>query len=369
MTKDNLTWTIRELLTKIDNIEFPEFQREGTVWDVDKKIKLIDSILRNIDIANIYLYKNPNGSLECIDGRQRINAIYSFVGLNDKADEIDSRYNNMFRFKSSDELLGSETLMAFNNKRYDELENDQQKIILDYKFNVIEINLNENEKEEELNLMFLRLQLGSPLNAGEKLNAMLGEMRDYIFKGPEALGRNQYFEFLQIPSRRFSKELTASQIAINFFSLEETKEFRKARFIDLQDFFKRRIKFSEEDKRVSAKLKERLNAVLLHLENKQITLKNRAIGITTFFFINNLIETNNQNQIDDFINFLKLFVDKLKEQVQKGINIDKEYQELLKFQNYISQAAVEKYAIENREKFLEEYFEYYLANNYQIKTT
>jgi len=369
MTKDNLTWTVRELLTKIDAIEFPEFQREGTVWDVDKKIKLIDSILRNIDIANIYLYKNPSGSLECIDGRQRINAIYSYVGLNDKADEIDSRYNNMFRFKSSDELLGSETLAAFHNKRYDELEGDQQNIILNYKFNLIEINLNANEKEEELNLMFLRLQLGSPLNAGEKLNAMVGEMHDYVFKGNDALGKNQYFEFLQIPSRRFSKELTASQIAINFFSWEENKEFRKARFIDLQDFFKRRIKFSEDDKKTSLKLKDRLNAVLGYLQNKQITLKNRAIGITTFFFINKLIETNRQDQIDDFINFLKLFVDKLKEQVQKGINIEKEYQELLKFQNYISQAAVEKYAIENRQTFLEEYFDYYLQNNHTIKTT
>jgi len=40
---------------------------------------------------------------------------------------------------------------------------------------------------------------------------------------------------------------------------------------------------------------------------------------------------------------------------------------LLEFQTYISQAAVEKYAIENRQKFLEEYFDYYLKSGGKIK--
>ena len=82
MKKENQQWSIATLQEKIDDIEFPEYQREPTVWDLDRKRKLIDSILRNFDIASIYLYKREDGNYDCIDGRQRINAIISFLGLN-----------------------------------------------------------------------------------------------------------------------------------------------------------------------------------------------------------------------------------------------------------------------------------------------
>ena len=65
------------------SIEFPEFQREPTVWDLNKKRKLIDSMFSNFDIASIYLHKSEDGNYECIDGRQRINAIISYLGLNE----------------------------------------------------------------------------------------------------------------------------------------------------------------------------------------------------------------------------------------------------------------------------------------------
>jgi len=47
-------------------------------------------MLRNFDIASIYLYKRDDGYYECIDGRQRINAILSFLGLNSSEQD----YNN-----------------------------------------------------------------------------------------------------------------------------------------------------------------------------------------------------------------------------------------------------------------------------------
>ena len=368
MKKKNVKWSIKDLQKKFDIIEFPEFQREPTVWNLEKKRKLIDSILRQFDIASIYLHKRDDGNFECIDGRQRINAIISFLGLNESAEQKEGigSYDNKFKFISSDELLGSNELDAFNKRGWEELAEQQQKRILDYEFNVLEItNL---DRDEELNLMFLRLQLGAQLNPGEKLNAMLGVMRDLIFKGENPLGKHPYFDYLKIPKRRFSKELTAAQIAINFFSLKQGKGFKKARFVDLQEFFKTYVSFEDQEIKIASLLRERLNKVYDSLkDNNRLNLKNRAIGVTAFFFINKLIESNEEDKILRFIEFLNVFLSKLKEEVEKGIDIDPDYRDLLKFQTYISQAAVEKYAIENRQKFLEEYFEFYSSNE-MIKT-
>ena len=84
MKKKNIRWSIDDLVKHYKSFEFPEFQREPSVWDLNKKRKLIDSHLRNFDIASIYLHKCDDGYFECIDGRQRINAIMSFLGLNEK---------------------------------------------------------------------------------------------------------------------------------------------------------------------------------------------------------------------------------------------------------------------------------------------
>src|SRR3954469_7498343 len=76
------TFTIQELQHEYPRIEFPDYQREPTVWNLDQKQRLIDSILRRFDIAAIYLYEREDGGWECIDGRQRLNAIMSFLGRN-----------------------------------------------------------------------------------------------------------------------------------------------------------------------------------------------------------------------------------------------------------------------------------------------
>jgi hypothetical protein len=132
--------------------------------------------------------------------------------------------------------------------------------------------------------------------------------------------------------------------------------------VDLQLFYKDYSKFTPIHKEIANKLAKRLDEVFEYLKEKELVLKNRAIGVSTFFFISDLIEKNQKDKIPTFLKFLQLFLARLKEQVKKGINIERNYRDLLKFQTYISQAAVEKYAIENRQKFLEDYFEYYLRH-------
>lgn len=159
MKTQHVYWTIEELSRNVNNIEFPEFQREPTVWDLEKKQRLIDSILRDFDISSIYFFKKENGGYDCIDGRQRINAIWSFLGIN-KADEED----NEFHLKIENEIYDDKGyFVKVNQKRYENFDPTWQKRFLNYKLNIVEIT--KVEHDEELNLLFLRLQIASVLNA------------------------------------------------------------------------------------------------------------------------------------------------------------------------------------------------------------
>jgi hypothetical protein len=190
-------WTVNDLVKNIEQIEFPEFQREPTVWKLDKKQRLIDSILRGFDISSIYFYMKESGGWDCIDGRQRINAILSYLGING-ADE----YDNEFHLEIENEIYSDEgKFNEVNRKRYSAIENTEWgRRIQDYRLNIVEVS--DIENDQELNLLFLRLQIASVLNAGEKLNAMTGNMRDAVFYD---IGKHVFFKKTKIQERRFAR--------------------------------------------------------------------------------------------------------------------------------------------------------------------
>ena len=87
-------------------------------------------------------------------------------------------------------------------------------------------------------------------------------------------------EFLKIPDRRFARELTASQITLNFFALEATGRYQRARFDDLQQFFSQHNKFSDRDKEISRDLIDALDIAFESVkDSKGLNLKNRAMGV------------------------------------------------------------------------------------------
>ena len=77
-------WTVEQLQQKYGQIHFPEYQRDPNVWSRDAKQRLIDSMMREFDIAPLYLYTRENDVIDCVDGRQRIGAIMSFLGINER---------------------------------------------------------------------------------------------------------------------------------------------------------------------------------------------------------------------------------------------------------------------------------------------
>ena len=226
MIKDAKFWRVEQLEKQFPAINFPEYQREPNIWSRTAKQRLIDSILRYFDIASIYLYEE-DGSLDCIDGRQRIGAIMSFLNSN-KEDQEDNGFplrmhNEIFREK--DPPFAEYDGKTFSELR--ELANDHDdpgakaliKHFLEYQITVI--RLSEADRPEEFNLQFTRLNLGTIINAGEKLHAMIGEMRDICFK---RFVNNPFLAKINIPTRRYARQQVAAQILAQVFSKQFGKE-------------------------------------------------------------------------------------------------------------------------------------------------
>ncbi len=356
MKKNNFYWTIRDFRDNLAQIDFPEYQREPTVWNLEKKQRLIDSIIRGIDIASIYLFKKEEKSYDCIDGRQRINAIMSYLGRNKK-----DKDDNGFHVPIVNEIYeDSGRYREVNNKRFSSLPPSWKDRILNYKVSVVIIEKVENE--EELNLFFLRLQLGQILNAGEKLHAMIGEMRAFIF---EDLVRHDFFSKtgINIPYRRYAREQVAAQITLNYFSSKKYDgEYHTSRYIDLQEFFKEKSRLNDEDKKFTNDIKQKLDKICSYFKDDLNIIRNRAIAVSLYFFVGDLIDQGKEKEIEESVQFIVKLIRTLKWQIPKGVKMDEEYHYLLDFQTYVTQAAGEKYAIRNRHEFLNKRFYYYQKN-------
>lgn len=355
------SWTIDRLSKSTSTIEFPEFQRDPTVWKLDKKERLIDSIVRGLDISSIYFFKRDDGKFDCIDGQQRINAIWSYLGIN-KTDP-----DNMFHAKIENEVYNDEKQFAeVHQKRFEHLGKEWQKKILEYELNIIFIT--KTEDEDELSLQFIRLQLGAPLRAGEKLNAMMGDMRNFIFdKENDAFIKMDYFSETSIRKGRFGRQEVASQLLLNAFSKKEDGEFHRSRYLDLQEFFKKKEKFANADKKIIEEVKRVLKVISKHFKENLKFINSKAIAISVFLFINELVQLKKEKDIDAFIEFFIKFLKTKEWQVTKGLDMNKAYREILSFQTSLTQAAGEKTAIQTRHDFWRDYFEYYQKHGAMIK--
>jgi flagellar biosynthesis GTPase FlhF len=123
---------------------------------------------------------------------------------------------------------------------------------------------------------------------------------------------------------------------------------------------------NKEDHTLIKSINKTLSKIVEIFGDKIKIIKNRAISVSVFLFCYELLESNLERDIVKFVRFLELFLRTLKWQIKKGVLMDSQYYDLLKFQTNITQAAAEKTAIEKRHDFLHEYFEFY-KNGEEIK--
>ena len=356
MNKKSLTWTIEKLKNSFTDIDFPDYQRESTVWLLGAKQLLIDSILRTFDIASLYFYEDDNKGLSCIDGRQRINAIMSFLGKNPE-----DRFDNCFPLRVSNEIYteSDNSFRKLDRYTYEQIlkavDNGEQVAvdakdrILNYDLTVI--ILSEVSIAEEFNLQFTRLNLGAIINAGEKLNAMVGEMRDLCFKD-QKIGQHPFLNIVKIPTRRYVKEQIVAQMLIQMFTLKQHGDFAKARHFDLQRFFKHYVKLTPDDRVLASELSQTLDTFQQEFPDAGEYLHNRAITVSAVLVAWEQRVFEDKKRAEKYVEFLRSFLDRLNWQLKRRsditVTVDIEYHYLIEFQRHVTQAAVEKSAVQKR---------------------
>lgn len=168
--------SILRVYTLRDTIQTdPEYQRMSEVWTTEKKQLLIDSILNDFDIPKLYLHEFdeyislPDGrraKYAIIDGKQRLEAIWSFI-------------DNKLPL-GDDILYYDDPSIDLKKKTYGDIAKSYPRIkdfFDSYVLPIITVATDDIDMIEE---MFSRLNEAVPLNAAEKRNALGGPMAKTI---------------------------------------------------------------------------------------------------------------------------------------------------------------------------------------------
>jgi len=362
MQKTVDVWSVEDLRNRFAEIEFPEYQREPTVWGRAAKKRLIDSMARDFDIASLYFYETEDGRLECVDGRQRIGAIMSFLGSNagDGDNEFEFEISNeIYEDKSHpfDEVKGG-TFQELKDAGSDTADALIRKI-LEYQLTIVK--LSDSRIPEEFNLQFTRLNLGAIIVSGEKLHAMVGALRDVCFNG---LGGHELLRGAKMSTRRYAKQQTAAQIVAQVFAFEEGMEktgiggYARTRHFDLQRLFKRNRKLSEERREWLGRLTTVMDALGRELEDGVLTSRAMTVSAVRFAYERDGCADWDPAEVAEF---LKELGKRLQWQVKRRLDYDREYRYLMDFQREVTQASVEKRAVSRRGAVLKEQFERWQA--------
>mgnify|MGYP000944414954 CR=1 FL=1 len=140
----------------------PEFQR-GEVWDLPRRQRLIDSILRDWYVPAVHFVRDEDGEETVLDGQQRLAAIRDF-------------FDGRFRVNGKIEPL-DDSISDLDGLKFDSLPAKFQKKLQRYSLPVVVLWDHEPQEPSEL---FFRLNQSYNLTPPEKRNALYGPARDQI---------------------------------------------------------------------------------------------------------------------------------------------------------------------------------------------
>ena len=327
-------WSVEKLNKARTRISFPEYQREKSLWQNEKKIKLIDSILNDFDIPKLYFNLLRDNNIEVIDGQQRLWSVWEFL-------------DDEYRYGTG----GKRTFFS-------QMTPAEKQKIREYKF---QATVFEEADDDYLRELFIRLQIALLLNTGEKLHAAKGKMKQLVF---EKLAHRSFIEQIGISERRYAKQTLCAQICINSFNRTKLGSFKRTRYEDLRDFFIEYLDPKGKDLELFNMQSRRISDVLYQLSkcfgSKTKNLKNRSYILSIYLFIEELINHEGELSAEErksISNFVFLLWRRLKEESELGIA--RENKELYTFQTLLSIAPGEAYQIERRYQKLNELYEHF----------
>ena len=316
--------SVDKLFKRRSKIDIPEYQRDK-VWSQSKKQSFIDTILKGWHVPKLYfrLIDKDEQSFECVDGQQRLNAVFEF-------------YENKLSLSEKGKIL-------YGGITYRTLKTEYSDRFDDYEFQVEEI---EDASEPELEELFRRLQLGMPLNTAEKLNAIGGELRDFVKK----LAQHDFFtKAISVKDTRFAHFV----ICCRFLYLEIYKVPARLRQSELEKMLNDNKQFSKSST-VAKKVGPILDILYEIFRPTPKVLTNRANVVSCYYLLSQFKDLSfvkkNVHELQEF--FTKFFT-LLSEEVEKGSKAQNK--DLLDYQDAISRNTDSKEAINKRNDILLKY--------------
>jgi hypothetical protein len=206
---DNLTMTVRELLSMVEHNELrraPAYQRKFR-WDEEAESRLIESVLLGLPIPNLFFATNDDGTWEVVDGLQRISTLIHFASSSSKAmNEIG---------KDSPLLLqGLRKLDLFNGLSFQQLPVPVQLAFTKRGFGITALS----DKSDPVTRFdtFERLNRGAVALTSQ-------EVRACIYEGPfnkllRELAYDEIFRSLVKLQRRNEENATREELVLKFFA-------------------------------------------------------------------------------------------------------------------------------------------------------
>jgi hypothetical protein len=311
--------SISHILSMKKEIKFDTRFQRGLTWRLGHKQYFLDTIRRNWQTSKIFLWETKPDEYACVDGQQRLKTVLSF-------------FSNEFGF--SKEVSG-----AFSGKRREDLDEKQLKKINDYVFDVVFIS---NASINDVADFFIRLQMGVPLNAAEKLNAILGDVRDFVCE----VSQHKFFkEVISVRDYRFSHRYLAAQIV-----LLGKEGAHNLKYGDLKEMYEGSL--PEELQEIT---KRELDYLARAFQSKTTYIKNRATVISLYYFVHTEFDDLSLEGKRQVLRaFFRAFQDEYYR--QKDLAEEDRDPELRTYQLHIVQAADTATAIEERHKILRRKF-------------
>ena len=212
---------------KNNKLEIPDFQRDY-VWDFNKATLLVDSVLTNLPIPNVFVYReivNQKERFILIDGKQRLTTFQFFVD-----EKFPDKNGRVKEFRIDDNSHAS-----WYDKKYSELLPDDKEAFDEYniKLTVFENqkDVNAKEKNKAMYQIFKRVNTGADILQPQ-------EIRNAIYNGDVL---NLIKEYADNERECYRKLISKDDKILKRYKLHEVL----LRFLTYYDIY---LKYKKEEK-------------------------------------------------------------------------------------------------------------------------
>lgn len=231
---DGYAMSIGEILNLYKDHEIkirPEFQRLFR-WPIEKQARLIESILLDIPLPNVFVAQTEDGVWEVVDGLQRLSTILLFVG------ELRDEKTGQLREPST--LVKTKYLPSLEGMTYAQL---PQQVKLQLKRARLDFRILLRESDETVKYeLFDRLNSGGMETSPQEVRTALVIMRDPSFHVwlQELRNLESVQNALALTERQLAEQYD-TELLVRFLVYRESTTEQLSSFADIDSFLTDRV--------------------------------------------------------------------------------------------------------------------------------